>query len=109
MIEASASTMAKEFHEFLDRVEHGETVRIGKHGRAVARLVPDANLSPVGKQRTFSDHTRLMSRIRRQPMPLPPRFAGWSRIASPSTQNSAVELPSAGRSISSNEIASTYN
>ena len=41
MIEASASTMAKEFHEFLDRVEHGETVRIRKHGRAVARLVPD--------------------------------------------------------------------
>ena len=33
--------MAKEFHEFLDRVEHGETVRIRKHGRAVARLVPD--------------------------------------------------------------------
>ena len=33
--------MAKEFHEFLDRVEHGGTVRIRKHGRAVARLVPD--------------------------------------------------------------------
>ena len=33
--------MAKEFHEFLDRVEHGEIVRIRKHGRAVARLVPD--------------------------------------------------------------------
>lgn len=41
MIEANASTMAKEFHEFLDRVEHGETVRIRKDGRAVARLVPD--------------------------------------------------------------------
>ncbi|MBI4661605.1 MAG: hypothetical protein HY735_22510 [Verrucomicrobia bacterium] len=33
--------MAKEFHEFLDRVEHGETVRIRKDGRAVARLIPD--------------------------------------------------------------------
>ena len=33
--------MAKEFHEFLNRVEHGETVRIRKHGRAVARTVPD--------------------------------------------------------------------
>ena len=33
--------MAKEFHEFLNRVEHGETIRIRKHGRAVARLVPD--------------------------------------------------------------------
>lgn len=46
MIEASASTIAKEFHEFLDRVEHGETVRIRKDGRAVARLVPDFEFIP---------------------------------------------------------------
>lgn len=41
MIETTATTLARELHEFLSRVEHGETVRIRKHGRAVARLVPD--------------------------------------------------------------------
>ena len=43
MIEASASDMARAFHEFLDKAQHGETVLIRKHGRAVARLVPDAD------------------------------------------------------------------
>ena len=42
MIEASVSNMAKDFCEFLDRVEQGESVRIRKDGRAVARLVPDS-------------------------------------------------------------------
>ena len=42
MIEASVSKMAKEFCDFLDRVEQGESVRIRKDGRAVARLVPDS-------------------------------------------------------------------
>jgi prevent-host-death family protein len=44
MIEATASDMARAFHEFLDKAQHGETVLIrNKHGRAVARLVPDAD------------------------------------------------------------------
>ena len=42
MIEATASDMARAFHEFLDKAQHGKTVLIRKHGRAVARLVPDA-------------------------------------------------------------------
>ncbi len=41
MIDTTATTLARELHEFLARVEHGETVRIRKHGRTVARLVPD--------------------------------------------------------------------
>jgi antitoxin (DNA-binding transcriptional repressor) of toxin-antitoxin stability system len=41
MIEATATAMAKQFHDYLVRVEHGETVRVRKDGRAVARLVPD--------------------------------------------------------------------
>lgn len=43
MIEATASDMARAFHEFLDKAQHGETVLIRKHGKAVARLVPDAD------------------------------------------------------------------
>ena len=34
--------MARNFHAFLGKVEHGETVIIRKHGRAVARMVPDS-------------------------------------------------------------------
>ncbi len=40
MIEASAAAMAKSFHEFLGKVQDGETVIIHKHGMPVARLVP---------------------------------------------------------------------
>jgi prevent-host-death family protein len=39
MIEATASDMARAFHEFLDKAQHGETVLIRKHGKAVARLI----------------------------------------------------------------------
>jgi prevent-host-death family protein len=35
--------MARAFHEFLDKAQHGETVLISKHGKAIARLVPDAD------------------------------------------------------------------
>ena len=42
MIEATSTAMARNFHTFLGKVEHGETVLIRKHGRAVARLIPDS-------------------------------------------------------------------
>lgn len=35
--------MARAFHEFLDKTQHGETVLIRKHGKAVARLLPDSD------------------------------------------------------------------
>ena len=41
MIEATAIKMAQSFPEFLGKVEQGETVRITKNGRLVARLVPE--------------------------------------------------------------------
>ena len=43
MIEATATAIARSFHEFLGKVQHGETVIIRKHGKAVARLVPDSH------------------------------------------------------------------
>jgi antitoxin (DNA-binding transcriptional repressor) of toxin-antitoxin stability system len=42
MIEATSTAMARDFHGFLGKVEHGETVLIRKHGRTVARLIPDS-------------------------------------------------------------------
>ena len=45
MIEAIASDMARAFHDFLDKAQHGETVLIRKHGKAVARLVPDSDFT----------------------------------------------------------------
>jgi antitoxin (DNA-binding transcriptional repressor) of toxin-antitoxin stability system len=41
MIETTATHIARNFHDFLGKVEHGETVIIRKHGQTVARMVPD--------------------------------------------------------------------
>ena len=38
---AESTQVVRSFHKYLSLVEHGESVRIRKHGRAVARLVPD--------------------------------------------------------------------
>ena len=43
MQQANATLMARKFSEFLGQVEHGGSVQILKHGRAVARLVPDCD------------------------------------------------------------------
>jgi prevent-host-death family protein len=43
MITVSATEGVNSFHQLLERVAQGETVRILKHGRARARLVPDCD------------------------------------------------------------------
>jgi antitoxin (DNA-binding transcriptional repressor) of toxin-antitoxin stability system len=43
MIEVSVTDAVNGFHRFLGKVERGETVRIRKHGRAFARIVPDSD------------------------------------------------------------------
>ncbi len=40
---ADSTAVVGQFHRFLSMVEHGESVRIRKRGRAVARLVPDCD------------------------------------------------------------------
>src|SRR5438105_13359556 len=40
MQKASATLMARKFSEFLSKVEQGRSIRVLKHGRTVARLVP---------------------------------------------------------------------
>jgi antitoxin (DNA-binding transcriptional repressor) of toxin-antitoxin stability system len=41
MIETTAANMAKNFNEFLAKVEGGEIIRISDQGRTVARLSPE--------------------------------------------------------------------
>ena len=43
MITVTATEGVNYFHQLLERVAQGETVRILKHGRARARLVPDCD------------------------------------------------------------------
>jgi prevent-host-death family protein len=58
MQKASATTIARNFGEFLGRVEHGRSIQVLKHGRAVARLVPDCDFMP-GQEAAdlFRDHS----------------------------------------------------
>ena len=49
MIESTATNMAQHFSELLAKVEHGETIRIHKQGRTVARMVPDCDFM-LGKR-----------------------------------------------------------
>jgi len=49
MQKATATLMARKFSEYLGKVEHGRSIQILKHGRAVARLVPDCDFMD-GKQ-----------------------------------------------------------
>ncbi len=57
MIESTAANMARHFTEFLDKVAHGETVRIHSEGRTLARMIPDCDFMP-GPQAAalFRDH-----------------------------------------------------
>ena len=43
MITVTSTEGVNSFHRLLDQVGQGETVRILKHGRARARLVPDCD------------------------------------------------------------------
>lgn len=57
MIDVSTTEAINEFHRLLQKVEHGETVRIRKHGRASARLVPDCDfMTGAAAARLFADY-----------------------------------------------------
>ncbi len=43
MLTVTSTEGVNSFHKLLERVERGETIRIVKHGRARARLVPDCD------------------------------------------------------------------
>jgi antitoxin (DNA-binding transcriptional repressor) of toxin-antitoxin stability system len=57
MIEVSVTDAVNGFHRFLGKVERGETVRIRKHGRAFARIVPDSDfMSSADFTKIFADY-----------------------------------------------------
>ena len=57
MKQASATTVARNFSQFLGEVQHGHSIQIVKHGKTVARLVPDCDFMD-GKRAAalFADH-----------------------------------------------------
>ena len=57
MITVTATEGVNSFHQLLERVAQGETVRILKHGRARARLVPDCDfISSREMEQLFASH-----------------------------------------------------
>ena len=57
MITVSATEGVNTFHQLLERVAQGETVRILKHGRARARLVADCDfISSREMEQLFASH-----------------------------------------------------
>ena len=46
---ADSTAVVRQFGQFLSLVEAGQSIRITKHGRSVARLVPDRDFMP-GKE-----------------------------------------------------------
>ena len=57
MQKASATSVARKFSEFLGKVKDGRSIQVLKHGRVVARLVPDCDFIE-GKRAAdlFRDH-----------------------------------------------------
>jgi len=50
--------MARKFSEFLSKVEQGRSIQVLKHGRTVARLVPDCDfISGGAAAQFFEGHT----------------------------------------------------
>jgi len=49
MIEATATAMARAFHDYLGKAQRGQTVLIRLRGKPVARLVPDSGFMPASK------------------------------------------------------------
>ena len=57
MQKASATSIARNFGEFLGKVEHGRSIQVLKHGRTVARIVPDCDFVPGARAADlFRDH-----------------------------------------------------
>ena len=55
MKEIQASAAKARFAELLDEVERGETVVITRHGKAVARLVPDEGARRAAARRAMAE------------------------------------------------------
>jgi prevent-host-death family protein len=63
MREVQASDAKTRLAELLTAVERGETILIRRHGRAIARLVPESDLRKVEIDRAMDDLRRLREAV----------------------------------------------
>lgn len=57
MMNVTSTDAVNTFHQLLRLVERGETVRISKHGKAKARLVPDCDFMDAKEfAKAFAGH-----------------------------------------------------
>ena len=55
MREIQASEAKTHLHQLLDDVERGETIVITRHGRAIARIVPETHLRQAAVDRAIAN------------------------------------------------------
>ncbi len=63
MREIQASAAKTHLPQLLDDVEHGETIIITRHGRAIARLVPEAHRRQAEIDQAIEAIGRLRARV----------------------------------------------
>ncbi|WP_457798971.1 type II toxin-antitoxin system Phd/YefM family antitoxin [Methylocystis sp. S23] len=68
MREIQASEAKARLAELLTAVEHGETILITRHGRGIARLVPEANLRAAEAARAVDELLRFRDRVEKAPL-----------------------------------------
>jgi prevent-host-death family protein len=68
MREVQASEAKTHLPQLLDDVEHGETIVITRHGRPIARLVPDAESRRVEKAEAIAEILALRKRVGKVPL-----------------------------------------
>jgi prevent-host-death family protein len=68
MREVQASEAKTHLPQLLDDVEHGETIIITRHGRSIARLVPDADRRQVQAREAVAAIKALRKRVGKVPL-----------------------------------------
>ena len=68
MLEYHASDAKARFAELLDQVEHGRTVRITRRGRAIARLVPEAEVRKAEVADALKELRALRDQVGKAPL-----------------------------------------
>ncbi len=69
MREVQASDAKTRLAELLTAVERGETIVIRRHGRAIARLVPESDLRQAEIDRAVDDLLRLRAAVGKASLP----------------------------------------
>jgi prevent-host-death family protein len=64
MKQIQASTAKAQFAELLDEVERGETVVITRHGKPIARIVPDEEARKARIERAIERIKELRKRVK---------------------------------------------